>query len=408
MHLLQLTLDFFRIMYIIILMNRSEGRVWAEIYLDRLIKNYYQIKKKVGKARIMAAIKADAYGHGAREVGRTLEAEGIEMFGVASIEEGVELREGGIQTPILILSPILYSQIDTLLEYDLMPTISELSFYNHLERKLRKLRRPIKIHIEVDTGMTRTGFSYNKIKQAIHKIGKSRFIKIEGFFSHFPVADADGSFTKKQIEDFKGLLKQMHNLRVRPRYVHLANSAGIFKYPRAYFNLVRPGIALYGLRPSPSIDFGKNFAPVLALKSRVVNVRQVGPQTPISYGHRFITKRRSRIATVSVGYGDGYPRVLSNRGEVLIRGTRARIVGTVCMDLIMIDVTHIHGVRVGDIVTLIGQDGKDEISAEECARWANTIVYEITSGIGPRVARVYKIKGRTIEIRNLLGRWRNA
>ncbi len=394
-------------MYIIILMNQSAGRVWAEIHLDRLINNYQLIKKRVGKARVMAAIKADAYGHGAKEIGRTLEAEGIEMFGVASIEEGIELREIGIQTPILILSPILYSQIDTLLEYNLIPTISELNFYKHLEKKLRKSGRRIKVHIEVDTGMTRTGFPYHSIKKVLHKIGDSEFIKIEGIFSHFPVADADGSFTKKQIDDFKNLIKDMKALRIKPRYIHLANSAGIFKYPRAYFNLVRPGIALYGLRPSPTVEFDKNFSPILALRSRIVNLHYVNANTPISYGHKFITTRRSRIATISVGYGDGYPRILSNQGEVVIKGCRAKIVGTVCMDLIMADVTHIPNVKIGDIVTLIGRDGKEEITAEECAQWANTIVYEITSGIGPRVARVYKIKGQVVEIRNLLGRWRD-
>ncbi len=360
----------------------------------------------MGKARIMAAIKADAYGHGAIEVARTLETEGVYMFGVASLEEGIELRQAGITSKILILSPILYSQIDAIMEYNLIPTISELGFFRLLERKMKALGKPILVHIEIDTGMTRTGISYKDAKESIRAVDSSPFIKIEGLFSHFPLADANGTFSKKQIKAFGSLIKNLKKHKINPLFVHIANSSGIFKHPDSHFNLVRPGIALYGLTSSPEIRYSRKFLPVMALKSRVVNIRTVKANIPISYGHTFVTKRRSRIATVSVGYGDGYPRVLSNIGEVLVKGIRVPIVGTVCMDLIMIDVTHVKGVKIGDVVTLIGKDGTEQITAEECAKKSHTIVYEITSGIGPRVARVYKHNDRFISVRNLLGRWR--
>jgi alanine racemase len=390
------------------LMNASEGRVWAEISLNRLIDNYRIVRNAVGSAKIMAAIKADAYGHGAIEVARILEAEGIYMFGVAGIEEGIELREAGISSKILVLSPILYSQIDATLEYDIIPTVSELGFFEILDKKLKSVGRPYLVHIEIDTGMTRTGFPLDEAKQAIETIAASPRVKIDGVFSHFPLADANGSFTKGQIARFKQIIEELRPSNIDLGSVHLANSSGIFKWPNSHHNLVRPGIALYGLRSSPNITYKGDFKPVMALKSRIVNVRDVDAQTPVSYGHTYATKRRSQIATVSVGYGDGYPRLLSNKGEVLIHQQRAPIVGTVCMDLIMVDITDVPEVRVGDIVTLFGQDGAAEISVEECAIKADTIVYEITSGIGPRVARVFKMRDEVVKIRTLLGRWGNG
>jgi alanine racemase len=390
------------------LMNGTEGRVWAEIYLDNLVENYKIIKNEVKNAHIMAAIKADAYGHGAVEVARILENEGIAMFGVASVEEGIELRQAGITTPILILSPILYSQIETALQFHLIPTVSEMKFFRALEKKVKKLGTPIIAHVEIDTGMTRTGFPYESAKRSLRAMAASKYVKIDGIFSHFPVADGNGTFTKKQIRDFGRLVKSLPKTRIHPTFLHLANSSGIFKHAYAHLDLVRPGIALYGLASSPDIHYARGLKPLMALKSRVVNTRTVKANVPISYGHTFITKRRSRIATVSVGYGDGYPRSLSNRADALIMGQRVPIVGTVCMDLIMIDITDVPGVKINDIVTLIGRDGKAEVTADECAQKSNTIVYEITSGIGPRVARVYKYKNKCISVRNLLGRWRYA
>ncbi|UCG29360.1 MAG: alanine racemase [candidate division WOR-3 bacterium] len=389
-------------------MNACGGRVWAEISLDRLKNNYEIVRKSTGAARVMAAIKADAYGHGAIEVARILESEGIYMFGVAGVEEGIELRDSGIKTKILVLSPILYSQIDTVLDYDIIPTISELGFFDALDRILKERAQPGLVHVEVDTGMTRTGFPIDEAERALAVINASPRIKIDGIFSHFPLADADGAFTQKQIDRFNDLVSTMKPHGIEVGSVHIANSSGIFRWPKSHYDLVRPGIALYGLRSSPNITYAGDFKPVMKLKSRVVNLRVVEAGTPVSYGHTYRTKRQSKIATVSVGYGDGYPRLLSNKGEVLIRANRAPIVGTVCMDLIMVDVTDLPAVEVGDIVTLFGEDGNEEITVEECAAKAETIVYEITSGIGPRVARVFKINDDIVKIRTLLGRWGNG
>lgn len=384
-----------------------EGRVWAEISLDRLIANYRLVKRQAGKAKIMAAIKADAYGHGAVEVAETLIDEGVDFFGVASVEEGVELRKAGVETDILVLSPILYNQIDEIIEHNLMPTISELAFFRELNQRSKTLGTTISAHVEIDTGMTRTGIPSAEAKSALNTLTASPYVKITGIYSHFPLADADGNFTARQIRGFGQLVAGLRQKGLRPKYVHMANSSGIFNFPGAHFNLVRPGISLYGLRSSPNVYYGDEFKPVMALKSKVVNTREVPTNTPISYGHTFRTSRRSRIATVSVGYGDGYPRMLSNIGEALCNGRRAKIIGTVCMDLLMIDVTDVPEVGIGDVVTLIGRDGKEEITAEECATKCKTIVYEITSGIGPRVARVFKNKNKIISVRNLLGRWNN-
>ena len=384
-----------------------EGRVWAEIALDRLIANYHLVKKQAGKAKIMAAIKADAYGHGAVEVANTLAEEGVDFFGVASVEEGVELRKGGIDSDILVLSPILYNQIDEIIEHNLMPTISELAFFRELNQRSKTLGTTISAHVEIDTGMTRTGIPYAEAKNAMNTLAASPYIKISGIFSHFPLADADGNFTARQIRTFIQLVTGIRQQGLRPRYVHMANSSGIFNFSKAYFNLVRPGISLYGLRSSPNVYYGDEFKPVLTMKAKIVNLREVPANTPISYGHTFRTSRRSRIATVSVGYADGYPRMLSNIGEALCNGRRAKIVGTVCMDLMMLDVTDIPDTGIGDVATLIGRDGKEEITAEECATKCKTIVYEITSGIGPRVARVFKHKNKIVSVRNLLGRWNN-
>ncbi len=392
--------------YIFYLMKVTEGRVWAEVHLDRLVNNYEVIKSKVKKCKILAAIKADAYGHGAVEVARTLEAHGVFMFGVASIEEGIELRQAGITTKILVLSPILYSQIDALFEYNLIPTISELHFFKLLEKRAKFWKKAITAHIEVDTGMTRTGFPVKEVDDAVNKIDRSNSITITGFFSHFPLAEANGSFTKQQITTFKSLVERLKKKKIAPAFMHLANSSGIYKHQTSHFDLVRPGIALYGLTSSPIIRYGDVFKPVMELKARIVSLRDVPKNTPVSYGHTYRTSKNSRIATISVGYADGYPRALSNTGMVLMHGRRAPIVGAVCMDLTMIDVTGIAGINVGDVVTLIGRDGKYEITAEECAEKCRTIVYEITSGIGPRVARLFRFHNRVVWVRNLLGRWR--
>jgi len=377
------------------------GRVWAEIDLGKLVDNYKKIKHLCLGAKIMAPIKADAYGHGAIEVGQTLERTGIYMFGVASVGEGIELRKCGIRRPILVLSPIPFEEIDAIFEYNLRPTITDISFLDILEDKMRFRRRKLPVHIEVDTGMTRTGLPYDIAFDIICRISSFRNFTVEGIFTHFPSADTDTKFSRRQVSVFEQLKNRVTRSGIRPKLYHIANTAGIINKLNGRFNLARPGIALFGLLPSAKIHNLPGLKPILELKTMIVNIRDVSRGIPISYGPSYRTKRRSRIATLSVGYGDGYPRYLSNIGEVLIKGKRAKIVGSVCMDLMMVDITHIPNVSVNDIATLIGREGGNEITAQELAGKAHTIIYEIICGIGPRVPRVYYYKNRFIRVRNL-------
>lgn len=380
----------------------SYGRIWAEIDLGKLALNYKKIKKSCKDAKILAPIKADAYGHGAIEVGRSLEEAGIFMLGVASVEEGIELRKGEIKRPILVLSPIPFEEIDAIFEYHLRPTVSDIAFFNRLKKRTELYHRTVPIHIEVDTGMTRTGLPYDAARKIIARIAEEERVVIEGVFTHFPIADADHRFSQHQVHSLVELKKGLAAAGIVPKFFHIANTAGILRVPNACFNLVRPGICLYGLLPNPKMSNQLGLEPVLSLRSKVVNMRRVPSGTKISYGHTYKTKGPARIATISAGYGDGYPRSLSRTGEVIIKGRRAPIVGTICMDLLMVDVTSIPQVRVNDTVTLIGREKKEEITASELAERAKTIVYEIICGIGPRVPRVYYDNHKFIRIRNLL------
>ncbi len=378
------------------------GRVWAEIDLGELVRNYKKVKRCCEGAKILFPIKADAYGHGAIEIGRALEHAGVFMFGVAGVEEGIELRIGGIKKPILVLSPIPYEGTDAIFEYDLRPTISDVNFFKLFRSRTHRYDKKVMVHIEIDTGMTRTGLPYNESLEIIKMINQDRNFSIEGIFTHYPVADTNAKFSRQQIVALTKLKKRLGRSGIRPKFLHIANTAGIICGLGGGLNLARPGIALYGLLPSDKVQNKLNLQPVLALKSMVVNVREVAKGTPVSYGHTFRAKRYCKIATLSVGYGDGYPLSLSNKAEVIIRGKRARVIGAVCMDLLMTDVTHIPGVKVNDVATLIGREKGEEITAQELATKAKTIVYEITCGIGPRVPRVYYYNHKFIRIRNLL------
>ncbi|HID32238.1 MAG TPA: alanine racemase, partial [bacterium (Candidatus Stahlbacteria)] len=321
------------------------GRIWAEIDLDRLGRNFRRVRELVGKARILAAVKADAYGHGAVPVARRLQEEGIDFFGVAGVEEGVELRENGIQRPILILSPLPFDLIPLVFEYRLIPTISESAMIERFSRFAQEYGE-LEVHVEIDTGMTRTGFSHHLAVDRIRRIAKTPGLKLSGIFSHFAVAETDQEFTAKQFTIFKKIVDELQDSGIKPPLIHIANSAGLINLNYSHLDLVRPGLALYGLLPG--------FEPILKLKSRVVNLRKVKKGTGISYGLEYTTKRDSIIATISAGYGDGIPRAVSNRGEVMIRKRRVPVVGVICMDLFMVDVTDIEVVKLNDEVVIIG------------------------------------------------------
>lgn len=370
----------------------------VEIDLAALRHNFSLVKQTVPEGcGILAVVKADAYGHGFQYVSEELEKLGVDAFGVAFLAEGVQLRMSGINRPVLILGGIYPGEEKRCIGLNISMALFSLEQAKALDQATLDIKcyRKAKVHLEVDTGMGRLGVPYHEAPAFLAKLKEFKNLELEGIFSHFASADEldeDGrAYSKLQAERLSSVVQEAKRLGFSPRYIHVANSAGILAMDLPFCNLVRPGIILYG--GLPSADFAGMVAskPVMRLKSRVAMLKWVDAGTSISYGRRFVAEQRALIASVPVGYADGYSRSLTNRGEALIRGQRARVAGTVCMDWIMLDVTGIEGVAVGDDVTLLGPDPMgDCISAEELAEKAGTIPYEIFCGISTRrVRRVY-------------------
>ena len=358
---------------------------------EALRSNLRQIRDKVGsRVKILCMVKANGYGHGATEISPTLARAGADAFGVATLEEAVQLREAGIQAPLIVLAGVFPAQLDTFVEYKLTPVVHDLISLKALDRESSRRQVELRVHLKIDTGMGRLGFLAAEADQWIAAIKQAESLHIQGVFSHFSHAESvQGDYTQKQLEIFKRVLGQLRSAGVIPDLVHLANSAATITLPAAYFDMVRPGLMLYGVYPSPNMKEQINLKPVLSWKTKILQLKNVPSGTSVSYGQTYVTERESLIATLPMGYADGYPRFLSNRGEALVRGQRARIAGRVCMDLTMIDVTDIRNVRQGDEVVLLGRQGGAEISADEIAAWANTISYEILTSIGTRVPRIH-------------------
>lgn len=358
---------------------------------EALRSNLRQIRDKVGsRVKILCMVKANGYGHGAAEISRTLVGAGADAFGVATLEEAVQLREAGIQAQLIVLAGVFPDQLDTFVEYKLTPVVHDLISLRTLDRESSRRQVQLEVHLKVDTGMGRLGFLAAETDQWIGAIKQMESLHIQGLFSHFSHAESvQGDYTQKQLAIFKRVLGQLRSASVIPDLVHLANSAATITLPAAYFDMVRPGLMLYGVYPSPNMKDQISLKPVLSWKTKILQLKNVPSGTSVSYGQTYVTERESLIATLPIGYADGYPRLLSNRGEALVRGQRARIAGRVCMDLTMIDVTDIRNVRQGDEVVLLGRQGGAEISADEIAAWANTISYEILTSIGTRVPRIH-------------------
>jgi alanine racemase len=358
---------------------------------EALRSNLRQIRDRVGsRIKILCMVKANGYGHGAAEISQALVGAGADAFGVATLEEALQLREAGIQALLIVLAGVFPDQLDTFLEYKLTPVVHDLVSLRALDRESSRRQVQLKVHLKVDTGMGRLGFLAAEADQWIGAIKQAKSLHIQGVFSHFSHAESvQGDYTQKQLQIFKRVLGQIRSASVVPDLVHLANSAATITLPAAYFDMVRPGLMLYGVYPSPNMKEQISLKPVLSWKSKILQLKNVPSGTSVSYGQTYVTQRESLIATLPIGYADGYPRLLSNRGEALVRGQRARIAGRVCMDLTMIDVTDIRNVRQGDEVVLLGRQGAAEISADEIAAWANTISYEILTSIGARVPRIH-------------------
>ena len=353
--------------------------------------NLQQIRKKVGAGiKILSMVKANGYGHGAAAVAQTLAGAGSDAFGVATLEEGVELRRADIRTPILVLAGAYDDQLEEFFTHSLTPVVHDLSRLRSLEKDLRQRAATLNAHLKIDTGMGRLGLMPAEMDLWIGEVKKLKAVGIEGVLSHFSHAESvDGDYTQQQLAIFHRVVERLRAEDIRPTLVHLANSAATITLPAAYFDMVRPGIMLYGVYPAPVMAKQIVLQPVLAWKTRILQLKKVPARTSISYGQTFVTERESLIATLPIGYADGYPRLLSNRGQVLIGGQRAPVAGRVCMDLTMIDVTDIRNVKQGDEVVLLGRQGDAEISADEIAAWANTISYEILTSISARVPRIH-------------------
>ena len=373
------------------MLSNPKGRpTFCLIDLEAIRWNFRQARNKVGAGvKILSVVKANAYGHGVREVASTLEDEGTDTFGVATVEEGIELRNEGSKLPVLVLGGVFPEQLDTLHEHNLIPVVSEMETLCRLEEIAQSRRISLGFHLKVDTGMGRIGFLASEVDSWLPDLSKLEALKLQGLLSHFSQADSvEGDYTQRQIESFRHVLQRLRSEGHHPPLNHLANSAAVITLRSAYFTMVRPGLMLYGIYPSTKMSSQVNLKPVLSWKTRILQLKRVPKGFRISYGQTFVTRRESLIATLPVGYADGYKRLLSNRGAVLVRGQRAPIAGSVCMDLTMVDVTGIRGVQQGDEVVLLGQQGGQAISADEMAGWGNTISYEILTSIGARVPRI--------------------
>lgn len=361
---------------------------WCEIDLNALEYNFKQVKTYLlPNTKILVCVKSDAYGHGIVPVSKRLVLLGVDYLGVASIDEGIALRKAGINSPILILGMILPSDIKPIFKYDLTQTVCTEELATTLNKMAGQNKKIANIHIKIDTGMGRLGVLYRHAFDFIKKIKRLDYLNIEGIFTHFPCADISPSFTQYQIKIFDELIDKLNRNNIHIPLCHAANSMGVIGYKKSHFNLVRPGLIIYGLYPKKNIKI--KLKPVMSLKTKIIYVKRVPSGEGLSYGHIYRTRKNTTVVTLPIGYGDGYPRNLSNKEDVLIRKKRFRISGRICMDLTLVDVGDFK-VKIGDEVILIGSDGKDRISVEELAHRSGTIPYEIVCGIGNRVPRIYK------------------
>ena len=365
---------------------------YATINLTALAHNLSCIKRYLSPGcQVMAIVKANAYGHGAVETAQALAHQGIERFAVASLDEGIALRQAGLSTSIVVLGALFEEQTLDLVAHQLTPVVSDAHILPALAKAAQSHPTPYRIHLKVETGMGRLGFSPAELPPLFDEMLVRGPLQVEGVMTH--LADADGkdsSVTERQLEAFRAVLEQLHQRGVTLPLVHTANSAAIVRFPNAHFSLVRPGIMLYGYHTLPDTVPAPDLRPVLSLRTTVVQLRTIPQGGTVSYNGTFVATRPTRIAVLPIGYADGYSRRLSHRGLVLIQGRRAPIVGLVCMDMIMVDVTDLAPVQIGDSVTLIGQQGEESIWADEVADWIGTIPYEVLCGIGSRVPRLYE------------------
>jgi len=364
---------------------------WAEIDLTAIEHNLDSIRQAAGSARIMAVVKANAYGHGVDQVSHTCQEWGVDYFGVASLEEALELRQAGITGPVLTLGYLPESSARTAVAADICPCIFTLDAALAFSQAAQAAGKKARIHVKIDTGMGRLGFKIQEESlELVEKIAGLPGIELEGILTHFAEADTNSEgFTLQQLNLFTGFVKELESRGHHIPLKHCANSAAIFKYPEAIFDMVRAGIVLYGLSPSPDMKKDLDIVPAMTLKSQVSYVKQLPAGYPVSYGRKYYCREETTVATVPIGYADGYNRLLSNRSWGVIKGQPVPLIGTVCMDQCMFDVSRVEGVKTGDEIILFGKP-EDGITADDLAVLIGTINYEIVCSLGVRVPRFYK------------------
>lgn len=393
-------------------MNNSLKRTWAEIDLDAAAHNYQAIREAMRPGvKMCCVVKADAYGHGAEQLAHLYERLGAQWLAVSNLEEAIQIRACGVGLPILILGYTPPTEAKKLAELNIAQAILSEKYAVQLDHEAAAAGVRVRAHIKLDTGMSRIGFVYQEPArdgdslEAIKRICMLKHLLPEGIFTHFAVADegADGeTFTRHQYQCFTGAIEKLSGEGIHFRIRHCDNSAGLMDYPEFQLDMCRPGVILYGMMPSGKMRRQLDLQRVMRLKSVVSLVKTLPSDTSMSYGCTYRTTRETKVATVPIGYADGYPRMLSDKVDVLIRGRRAHSLGRICMDQMMVDVTDIPDVTEEDIVTLIGADEKETVTADELAELVGTINYEITCGISKRVPRIYYHKGRAVAEMNLI------
>ena len=387
-------------------MQKLLGLTWTEVNLDAIAQNVKNIKKLIGKKKeLMAVVKGNAYGHDILEISSVVLENGATRLAVARLEEAIFLRKAGITVPILVLGLTLKPQAESLVSYDITPTVCEFEMIEKLSESAVQMNKMTKIHLKVDTGMGRIGIFPDDVLKFIKRIKALKKVEIEGIFTHFSVADEkDKFYTEEQFRKFIEILTILEKEGIKIPIKHVGNSATLLDLPHMWLDMVRPGLAIYGLYPSKEVKKTINLIPAQQFKTKIVFIKELPRGESISYGRIYITKRRMRVASLPVGYADGYNRLLSNQGEVLVRGQRVPIIGRVCMDQCMIDVTNLTQVEIGDEVVLWGRQGEEMITVEEIAQKIRTINYEIVHlPDKKRVAKLFIKDGKPWKIKTMLG-----
>jgi alanine racemase len=377
----------------------EQQRAWVEIDLGALAHNVRQIRKLLApETKIMAVVKADAYGHGAIDIAQTLVAEGVEWLAVATVTEGIELRTAGMIVPILILGAVNSDvQVQAIVQWELQPTICTINQAILISKTVAQLqpRSPIPIHIKLDTGMSRLGANWQEAVTFFSEVSELPYLTIGSLYSHLATADEpDPTVMEMQIDRFQQAVAAISAAGYKLPMLHLANSAGILVSDQLHYQLVRPGLILYGLCPATHLQSKINLQPVLSVKARISQIKDITAGTGVSYGYRFIADQDLRLAVVDIGYADGVPRRLSNRMQVAIRGQSVPQIGSITMDRIMLDISQIPDLQVGEVVTILGKDGHVKITADDWANELGTISWEILCGFRGRLPRVKRIEDR--------------